>query len=44
MKNVSEKLYTRKIKKKKRSRDVKIGFVSRKTPKPQDAQNHNSLY
>ena len=32
LKNVSEKLYTRKIKKKRRSRDVKIAFVIWKTP------------
>ena len=32
LKNVSEKLYTRKIKKKRRSRDVKIAFVICKTP------------
>ena len=32
LKNVSEKLCTRKIKKKRRSRDVKIAFVIWKTP------------
>ena len=32
LKNVSEKLYTRKMKKKRRSRDVKIAFAIWKTP------------
>ena len=43
-KRFGETVYKKDKDKKKKPRDVKIAFVIRKTPKPQDTQNHNSLY